>query len=136
METGLRESQIIQRNAPAPNEIITGPRWVQQDPQKAQMMRTIMGDTMFKLFMYNKNCDDRICPGCMTKYNVLPPEEGKARIHDEQKLSGICSLECWLRLNGPDGYDPEEWLGTEAKRSTAIVVGDEVYIQLEKKDGQ
>ena len=131
LETGLRDSQIIQRNAPLPEEVIVGPRWGQGNPARLMMMRNMMGDQMFKLLMYNKNCEDRICPGCMTKYNVLSEAEGQERTHEEQRLSGICSLQCWVRLNGADDFDAQEWLGTAASSATITVRGDEVSIEYE-----
>jgi hypothetical protein len=76
---------------------------------------------------------DRICPGCMTQFNPLPEAEGRARVHEEQRLSGICSLQCWKRLNGPDGFDPEEWLGTSAQSVTIAKEGNSLHAQIEKK---
>jgi hypothetical protein len=69
----------------------------------------------------------------MTQFNPLAEAEGRARVHDEQRLSGICSVQCWTRLNGPDGFDPQEWLGTSAQSVTAVKVGDSLHMQIEKK---
>jgi hypothetical protein len=75
---------------------------------------------------------DRICPDCMTQYSLLAEAEGRARVHQEQRLSGICSMHGWVRLNGPDGFDPKEWLGTAAS-VTVAKVGDQLHVLVEKK---
>jgi hypothetical protein len=110
VETALRETQVIERHAPVPRELVRGPHW-SPTLQEAAVMTSMMGDAFTKLMFYNKNSDDRICPQCMTKYRPLSEHEGRDRVHLEQRLSGICSEQCWLQLNGPDGYDKDEWMG-------------------------
>ena len=98
----------------------------------------MMGPDMYKMLLFNKNSkDERLCPGCMTLYNPLPKREGKLRVHEEQRLSGICSLQCWVKLNGPGGFDAQEWLGSAADSVQIVMQGSNIVMaqMTKKQDG-
>jgi hypothetical protein len=55
----LRDSQVIRRNAPAPEKVLKGPNW-NPSPQEDAQMLALMGP-MYKLLCYNKVCAVACC---------------------------------------------------------------------------
>ena len=54
-----------------------------------------------KAVAHRTGCDVRICPHCMTMFEVFPIDQCVTAMHREQAISGICSDDCWDAFLGP-----------------------------------
>lgn len=114
---GPPADRILQRNAPPPAERLYCPEWPDDPESRAQytLMAKAMGESMVRIFLFNKaHAAERHCPNCNLRYKR--PDNPVTRAEHEQELSGICSSVCFYQMNGPDGFDLDEWLGTSADR--------------------
>ena len=119
-DDGPSENRILERNAPSPRERMYSAAW-SPDPQLDMMAPLLGGEDMLRIFLFNKvHSTERHCPACHTRYKR--PTSQNTRAEQEQDLSGICSSRCWLQLNGPNGFDRDEWMGVSAE--TTVIVAD------------
>jgi hypothetical protein len=71
--------------------------------QKAMSFNMSMRYGNGKAMAHRTNLDLRICPQCLTMFEVRPcREEDETAMHREQAISGICSDDCWDAFLVPD----------------------------------
>lgn len=97
------------------------------DDQMNMLAVMLGGEDQLRIFLFNKvHQSERLCPACRTRYTIFffSEGEGETRAEQEQFLSGICSSRCFVRLNSPNGYDRQEWMGRAADQAFVEVGSD------------
>jgi hypothetical protein len=100
--SSLDESRIIQRNCPTPSSRLGNQDWPENSPQIDVLAHLFQNEAHLRIFLFNKvHASERICPACMTRYKR--PIDPISKVEIEQEVSGICSVQCFAKMTGPDG---------------------------------